>query len=123
VRDLLGIVRALYAFQRAKGNHGFGARTCKVRVDDCAKRSALAIRKGDAEAHAKAWRLADEANRPPWRAFKPRSVTTLATAVRLASESRTAAAISRATIGKAARGAPRSANQARLSDVRHAPHW
>lgn len=60
VRDLLGIVRALYAFQRQKGNlgharelHGAGGRLREA--------LALAIRKGDSEAHAKAWRLADEA--------------------------------------------------------------
>lgn len=60
VRDLLGIVRALYALQRQRGNHAFAR---ELQGAGCQLRTALAlaIRKGDAEAHAKAWRLADEA--------------------------------------------------------------
>ena len=60
VRDLLGIVRALYAFQRQKGNLGH-ARELQGAGGRLREALALAIRKGDSEAHAKAWRLADEA--------------------------------------------------------------
>ena len=60
VRDLLGIVRALYAFQLRKGNRGH-ARALHGAGNRLREALALAIRKGDAEAHAQAWRLADEA--------------------------------------------------------------
>ncbi len=60
VRDLLGIVRALYAFQRQKGNSGY-ARELQGAGERLREALSLAIRKGDAEAHAEAWRLADEA--------------------------------------------------------------
>jgi hypothetical protein len=60
VRDLLGVVRALYAFQRQKGNHGY-ASDLQGAGKQLREALALAIRKGDASAHAQAWRLADEA--------------------------------------------------------------
>lgn len=60
VRDLLGIVRALYAFQRERGNHGH-ARELQGAGSRLRQALALAIRKGDAAAHAEAWRLADDA--------------------------------------------------------------
>jgi len=60
VRDLLGIVRALYAFQLKKGNRGH-ARALHGAGSQLREALALAIRKGDAEAHVQAWRLADEA--------------------------------------------------------------
>ena len=84
VRDLLGIVRALYAFQRAKGNHGF-ARDLQSAGGRLREALALAIRKGDAEAHAKAWRLADEAIATVAR-VQASLGDDLATAVRLASD-------------------------------------
>jgi len=60
VRDLLGIVRALYAFQRSKGNHGY-ARELQRAGQQLRGALELAIRKGDADAHAEAWRMADQA--------------------------------------------------------------
>ena len=60
VRDLLGIVRALYALQRAKGNHGY-ARDLQRAGAQLRDAISLTIRKGDADAGARAWRLADEA--------------------------------------------------------------
>ena len=60
VRDLLGVVRALYAFQRQKGNLGY-ARDLQGAGSRLREALSLAIRKGDAAAHAQAWRLADEA--------------------------------------------------------------
>ena len=60
VRDLLGIVRALYAFQRKKGNYGH-ARLLQGAGGRLREALSLAIRKGDLEAHTEAWRLADEA--------------------------------------------------------------
>jgi len=60
VRDLLGVVRALYAFQRQKGNHGY-ARDLQGAGSRLREALALAIRKGDAAAHVRAWHLADEA--------------------------------------------------------------
>jgi len=60
VRDLLGVVRALYAFQRQKGNHGY-ANDLQGAGKQLREALSLAIRKGDASAHARAWRLADEA--------------------------------------------------------------
>ena len=60
VRDLLGIVRALYAFQRQKGNLGY-ARELQAAGGRLREALALAIRRGDAEAHTEAWRLADAA--------------------------------------------------------------
>jgi len=60
VRDLLGIVRALYALQRQRGNHSY-ARQLQAAGRRLRAALALAIRKGDTEAHAEAWRLADEA--------------------------------------------------------------
>ena len=60
VRDLLGIVRALYALARQKGNHGH-ARELHGAGGRLRQALALAIRKGDTDAHAHAWRLADQA--------------------------------------------------------------
>jgi len=60
VRDLLGIVRALYAFQRQKGNRGH-ARDLHGAGEKLRSALSLAVRNGDAAAHAEAWRLADEA--------------------------------------------------------------
>jgi hypothetical protein len=60
VRDLLGIVRALYALQRSKGNHG-PARE----LADAGKRLRHALElmseTGTAEVQASAWKLADAA--------------------------------------------------------------
>ena len=60
VRDLLGIVRALYALQRSKGNHGY-ARELQGAGKRLRRALELAIRKGDSDAHTQAWRLANEA--------------------------------------------------------------
>lgn len=60
VRDLLGIVRALYAFQRSRGNQGH-ARELQGAGKQLREALELAIRKGDAAAHARAWRLAESA--------------------------------------------------------------
>jgi hypothetical protein len=84
VRDLLGTVRTLYAFQRQKGNHGY-ARELQGAGGQLREALALAIRKGDAEAHAKAWRLADEAIVTIAR-VQGSLGNDLAVAVRLASE-------------------------------------
>ncbi|HEY0469296.1 MAG TPA: hypothetical protein VGC79_34125 [Polyangiaceae bacterium] len=83
VRDLLGIVRALYAFQRAKGNHGY-ARELQGAGGRLREALALAIRKGNADAHAEAWRLADDAIATIAR-VQGSLGDDLATAVRLAS--------------------------------------
>jgi len=60
VRDLLGIVRVLYAFQRSKGNHGY-AKELERAGQELRRALAIAIRRGDTAAHAEAWRLADDA--------------------------------------------------------------
>jgi len=60
VRDLLGIVRALYALQRQKGNHGY-ARELQGAGGRLREALSLAVRKGDSEAHRQAWRLAEQA--------------------------------------------------------------
>jgi len=60
VRDLLGIVRALYAFQLSRGNHGH-ARELKRAGTQLREALALAIRKGDAADTTRAWRLAEDA--------------------------------------------------------------
>ena len=60
VRDLLGIVRVLYALHRSKGNHGY-ARELHGAGKRLRRALELAIRKGDSEAHVDAWRLANEA--------------------------------------------------------------
>ena len=84
VRDLLGIVRALFAFHRGKGNHGY-ARELQAAGVRLRSALALAIRKGDAQAHAHAWRLADEAIASIARIQGSRG-DDLAVAVRLASD-------------------------------------
>jgi len=84
VRDLLGIVRALYALHRSKGNHG-----CARDLQGAGKRLRraleLAIRKGDSEAHAEAWQLANEAISAVAR-VQGQPGDDLSTAVRLAAE-------------------------------------
>jgi hypothetical protein len=60
VRDLLGIVRVLYALHRGKGNHGL-ARELQRAGRELRRALELAIRKGDTAAHAEAWRLANDA--------------------------------------------------------------
>ena len=60
VRDLLGIVRALYALARGKGNHGH-ARELQAAGRQLREALALAVRQANAEAHAQAWCLADQA--------------------------------------------------------------
>ena len=60
MRDLLGIVRALYALQRQKGNHGY-ARELQGAGGRLREALSLAVRKGDSEAHRQAWRLAEQA--------------------------------------------------------------
>ena len=60
VRDLLGVVRVLFAFHRGKGNHGC-ARDLRRAGTQLRRALELAIRKGDSEAHAEAWGLANEA--------------------------------------------------------------
>jgi len=84
VRDLLGIVRTLYAFQRQKGNHGY-ARELQGAGRRLRDALALALGAGDSEAHAKAWRLADEAIATIAR-VQGSFGNDLAAAVRLASE-------------------------------------
>jgi hypothetical protein len=60
VRDLLGIVRILYALHRRQGNHG-SARELQRAGRQLRRALELAIRKGDAAAHVAAWRLANDA--------------------------------------------------------------
>lgn len=60
VRDLLGIVRVLYALHRSKGNHRY-ARDLQHAGKQLRRALELAIRKGDCEAHSAAWQLANEA--------------------------------------------------------------
>ena len=84
VRDLLGIVRALYALHRSKGNHGY-ARELQGAGKRLRRALELAVRKGDSEAHASAWRLANEAIASIARVQGPLG-DDLSTAVRLASE-------------------------------------
>ena len=84
VRDLLGIVRALYALHCGKGNRGYArdllgaGRRLRSALD-------LAVRKADSDAHAEAWRLADEAIATIARVQGPFG-DDLALTVRLASE-------------------------------------
>jgi hypothetical protein len=84
VRDLLGIVRALYALAREKRNHGH-ARELHGAGGRLRQALALAIRKGDSAAHAQAWRLADEAIATVAR-VQGSVADDLSSAVRLASE-------------------------------------
>ncbi len=84
VRDLLGIVRALYALQRSRGNHGY-ARDLQGAGKRLRRALELAIRKGDSEAHALAWQLANEAIATIARVQGPLGGD-LAVTVRLASE-------------------------------------
>jgi len=84
VRDLLGIVRALYALQRSKGNHRY-ARELQSAGKRLRRALELAVRKADSEAHAAAWRLANEAITTIARVQGPLG-DDLATTVRLASE-------------------------------------
>jgi hypothetical protein len=60
VRDLLGIVRVLYAFHRSKGNHG-AAKMLQQAGRQLRRALEIAIRKGDTNAHEQAWQLADAA--------------------------------------------------------------
>lgn len=60
VRDLLGIVRALYAVQRQKGNHGH-ARELHRAGGQLRQALTLATHPGEGAAQIEAWRLADEA--------------------------------------------------------------
>jgi hypothetical protein len=60
VRDLLGIVRVLYAFHRGKGNYGF-AKLLQHAGRQLRRALEIAIRKGDTAAHAQAWQYANEA--------------------------------------------------------------
>ena len=60
VRDLLGIVRALYAFQRARGNRG-NARDLQGAGVGLRRALELVRESGDEQKHAAAWQLADQA--------------------------------------------------------------
>jgi hypothetical protein len=60
VRDLLGIVRVLFALHRRRGNHGLARRLQHAGKQlRCALE--LALGSGDAAAHEEAWHLANEA--------------------------------------------------------------
>jgi hypothetical protein len=84
VRDLLGIVRVLYAMQRAKGNHGH-ARELQSAGQRLRRALELAIRNGDGNAHAVAWQLANDAIAAIAR-VQSRAGDDLTSVVRLASE-------------------------------------
>ncbi len=84
VRDLLGIVRALYALHRRKGNHGC-ARELQGAGQRLRRALELAVRKSDSDAHAEAWRLANEAITTIGR-VQGQPGDDLSTAVRLAAE-------------------------------------
>ena len=60
VRDLLGIVRVLFALHHRQGNHG-NARDLQRAGRQLRRALELAIRKGNAAAHVDAWRLANDA--------------------------------------------------------------
>jgi len=62
VRDLLGIVRVLYALHRKRWNHGL-AKMLQMAGKQLRQALELAVRKGDtdAHAHAHAWSLASDA--------------------------------------------------------------
>ncbi|MES1176101.1 MAG: hypothetical protein ABUL62_17395 [Myxococcales bacterium] len=60
VRDLLGIVRVLYALQRGKGNHGH-ARELQSAGQRLRRALELVMHPGDRQAHAAAWQLAEAA--------------------------------------------------------------
>jgi hypothetical protein len=60
VRDLLGIVRVMYALQRSKGNHGH-ARELQSAGQRLKRALELVLRMGDRQAHAAAWQLAEAA--------------------------------------------------------------
>ena len=60
VRDQLGIVRALYVLHRNKGNHGH-ARALQGAGTQLRRALELAVRQADANAHAEAWQLANQA--------------------------------------------------------------
>jgi hypothetical protein len=60
VRDLLGIVRVLYALQRGKGNHGH-ARELQSAGKRLRRALELVMHPGDRQAHAAAWQLAEAA--------------------------------------------------------------
>jgi hypothetical protein len=84
VRDLLGIVRVLYALHRRQGNQG-NARELQQAGRKLRRALELAIRNGDAAAHSEAWRLATEAIDVIGQVQR-RSHEDLAVAVRLATE-------------------------------------
>ena len=86
VRDLLGIVRVLYALQRDKGNHGHAR---ELQSAGKRLRRALELVKAPADrgAHAEAWKLADLAIATIARVqSNSRAGDDLTTVVRLASE-------------------------------------
>jgi hypothetical protein len=86
VRDLLGIVRALYALQRSKGNQGH-ARELHSAGKRLRRALELVMHPGDREAHAAAWRLADAAIASIARVqSSSRAGDDLTAVVRLASE-------------------------------------
>jgi hypothetical protein len=85
VRDLLGIVRVLYAFHRRKGNHGF-AKDLQRAGKALRRALEIAIRNGDAAAHVQAWRLADEAISAIARIQNNSGSGDLSTAVQLATD-------------------------------------
>lgn len=60
VRDLLGVVRVLFALHRGKGNHGF-AKDLQRAGQRLRGALALSLRPNDADANVKAWALANEA--------------------------------------------------------------
>lgn len=83
VRDLLGVVRVLFAFHRAKGNHGF-AKDLERAGHRLRGALALSLRPNDADANAKAWTLADEAIRLIGRVQRNTPTSALTEAVELA---------------------------------------
>ncbi len=85
VRDLLGIVRVLYALQRSKGNHGH-ARELQSAGTRLRRALELVMHPGDRQAHAAAWQLADEAIASIARVQSSRAGDDLTAVVRLASE-------------------------------------
>ena len=86
VRDLLGIVRVLYALQRSRGNHGH-ARELQGAGKRLRRALELVMHPGDRQAHAAAWQLAEAAIASIARVqSQSRAGDDLAAVVRLASE-------------------------------------
>ena len=85
VRDLLGIVRVLYALQRSQGNHGH-ARELESAGRRLKRALELMKQPGDRNSHADAWQLAEAAIASIARVQRSSGAGDLRAVVRLASE-------------------------------------